>query len=267
MRHPHRYLDDREGDPLAKELLRSADDDGLDKAALAATAQALGIGAPASGVFPSAPETNPRLARAPFAGAKWGLFAILGIAAFGGAATIFERASSEDARPSAPSSLSVSPPPGATVATVAVAQPVKVEQESENAPATIAVTELPGASSPAPEANAPRARQEPRKPTLVASPAPAAPTDLAGEIRTLEHVRNALADHDSAEALASLARYQKAFPTKILAKEASVLEIEALLAAGRRADAESRARAFLSSSEDSPYTARVRSLVAQPRLP
>lgn len=259
MRHPHRYLDDREGDPLAKELLRSADDDGLDKAALAATAQALGLGAPASGVFPSAPETSPRLTRTPFAGAKWGLFAILGIAAFGGTATIFERVGGEEARPSAPSSLSVSP--------ASTVRPAAAESKNEDAPATIAVTELPGASSPAPEENPPRVRQEPRKNTLVASPAPVAKSDLAGEIRTLEHVRSALAQHDSAEALSSLGSYQKSFPTKILAKEASVLEIEALLAAGRRADAESRARAFLSSSEDSPYTARVRSLVAQPTLP
>lgn len=260
MRHPHRYLDDREGDLLAKELLRSADDDGLDKAALAATAQALGIGAPTSGVFPSAPETNPRLARTPFAGAKWGLFAILGIAAFGGTATIFERAST-------PSSLSVSPPPENAAKATDIAQPIEAAPKNEDAPATIAVTELPGASSPAPEANAPRVRQEPRRNTLVASPAPVAKSDLAGELRTLEHVRSALAAHDSGEALASLASYQKSFPTKILAKEANVLEIEALLAAGRRGDAEARARAFLSSSEDSPYTARVRSLVAQPTLP
>jgi hypothetical protein len=96
---------------------------------------------------------------------------------------------------------------------------------------------------------------------------PSASDDLAAEVRALEAVRTAIAERRIARARAGLASYERTFPKKLLADEARVLEIELLLADGRREEAEARASAFLASSANSPYAARVRSLIGASRLP
>ena len=101
-----------------------------------------------------------------------------------------------------------------------------------------------------------------------AQPAPSAPADdLAAEVRALERVRTAIAEHRIADARAGLATYDATFPKKLLADEARVLHIELLLADGRTAEGEALARTFLATSADSPYAARVRSLVSSTRAP
>src|SRR5262249_17242572 len=91
--------------------------------------------------------------------------------------------------------------------------------------------------------------------------------DLSAEIRALEQVRAAIAERRIADARSKIASYKRAFPRRLLGQEVGVLEIEVLVAEGRRDEAEALAHTFLRSAERSPYPARVRSLVAGSRLP
>jgi hypothetical protein len=74
----------------------------------------------------------------------------------------------------------------------------------------------------------------------------------------LERARGALRAGDPATALTWLDRAQNAASGGVLAQEREVLAIEALSAAGRRAEARSRAREFLARFPESPHTLHVR---------
>lgn len=90
---------------------------------------------------------------------------------------------------------------------------------------------------------------------------------MSDELLALDRIRAALAERRIADARMGLSNYERRFPKKLFKHEANVFEIETLIAEGRRDEAESRARSFLASSPDSPYAARVRSLMAGSRIP
>jgi outer membrane protein assembly factor BamD (BamD/ComL family) len=87
---------------------------------------------------------------------------------------------------------------------------------------------------------------------------------LGAEIASLDLVRKALLDHDAARALRAIQEHTQRFRGTPLAPEAQLLEIDALVAAGRRGEAQAHARAFLDAHPDSPLAPRVRGL-AEPR--
>jgi len=250
MSDPRRYLDDEHAAPLARAILGSASDDGLDGRRLAAIARVLEADtAVAAGERGGrGPEVRPRVPAAP---ALAGVAAVAAVAAvvygttFGGA--------TDHVQPSPPATAA----PRAVVAPSAEhAAPLAV---ATTPPDAVSVDLLPEAP-PAPP-------HVPTSTRAAATPSPAASDDLAAEVRALERVRAALAEHRIADARDGLASYERAFSRKLLANEARVLEIEMLLADGHSEEADARASEFLASSANSPYADRVRSLVGRPRRP
>lgn len=115
----------------------------------------------------------------------------------------------------------------------------------------------------------------PPPPALADSAAPSADTgtaapsaepaaqDVSKELALLDRARKALGTGDASAALAALAKHDRRFPHGELGLEAELLRVEALEASGDNAAAAHRARAFLAAHPHSPYTARVKTLLAK----
>jgi hypothetical protein len=91
----------------------------------------------------------------------------------------------------------------------------------------------------------------------ISTGAPAPPTELA----LLERAQGALNAGEVHYAVAILDSYAERFPAGDMRDEAVVLRIEALARAGDHAQASQLADAFLAHAPESPYAARIRSLV------
>jgi hypothetical protein len=89
----------------------------------------------------------------------------------------------------------------------------------------------------------------------------ARPDPLGDEIAALDEARSALRNHQPANALSALDGYANRFPHGVLAPEATVVRVEALLAGGDRVQAARLGRAFLAAHPDSPLAVRVRSML------
>jgi hypothetical protein len=85
--------------------------------------------------------------------------------------------------------------------------------------------------------------------------------DAREESRLVAAAREAVRSGDAASALASLEQARLRYPRGILVQEREALTIEALVASGRRAEAEARAAAFLRDYRRSPHTARVQAVI------
>lgn len=99
----------------------------------------------------------------------------------------------------------------------------------------------------------------PSAPTLPTS----TPQTLAEEVAALDQVRSALRGGDGADALDKLAGYDRKFPTKQLAQEATVLRIEALEKTGDHAGAQRVARTFLRANPKSSVASRITTLLGE----
>jgi hypothetical protein len=127
----------------------------------------------------------------------------------------------------------------------------------------------------------PRARSTRGSPSAVPAPtdstagtpwAPAATASasargLSDEIALLDATRAALARADGNQALRLLDTYNRDFAHPALGQEATLLRIEALLHAGRRAEAYSLARQIIARQPTGPHAARVRSLLGGSSIP
>jgi len=145
------------------------------------------------------------------------------------------------------------------------------------APSAEPVAELPAEVIPTPMAPVSSATFAPVLPVPAAPPPvlarqgapsaqPAASSGSSGssvpmELATLDQARSALASGNPAQALSILDAYAMRFPHASMASEATVLRIEALVRAGDRAAAQRVADSFLSFNPQSPYAARIRSLL------
>jgi hypothetical protein len=184
------------------------------------------------------------------------LLGALGIAAAYGVARIWP-----GAEPAAPRTLTAPapPPPSPVNATPAehasAAQPRAAEPAQ---PSRVAAPSGAGASGAA--ATQPRRERATVDPKAHASAA--ADGDPAQELALLKraksHARSA-----PQRALALLAEHERRFARGTLVEEREVIAVEALLAAGERAQAERRAAAFLERFPDSAHARRVRALLAQ----
>jgi len=95
-----------------------------------------------------------------------------------------------------------------------------------------------------------------------------APTgSVALEIEALERVRSELAHKDGQAALAALRRYASAHPRGVLAHEADVLRVEALVIDGDAPAALELAQQLLRRHGDSPHRARLEALARQAGAP
>ena len=112
------------------------------------------------------------------------------------------------------------------------------DRPSPSAVAVLGGVAVPGVPSPAPAQSLPA---EPSAPALIATRAPTPPSQLAQESEQLQRALAKLRrDHDAAATLALLDDYATRFPRGVLSLEASVARVDALLLAGRRADALAR---------------------------
>ena len=95
-----------------------------------------------------------------------------------------------------------------------------------------------------------------------AAHAAAAPS-LADEVAAIKSAKSALASGNAADSLRQLDAYRAHFPHGRLSQEASVVRIEALLKSGNQAAANAAADRFLAAHADSPYAARVHTLIGR----
>jgi hypothetical protein len=80
----------------------------------------------------------------------------------------------------------------------------------------------------------------------------------------LDQARAAIDHGDSARSLALLNEYAGRFPRGVMRPEASILRIEALVNLGNQAAAKREGEAFLRANPESPYAARIGSLLGTP---
>jgi hypothetical protein len=88
------------------------------------------------------------------------------------------------------------------------------------------------------------------------------PIRVRAEVAALDEARHALARGEPARALSILDAYGARFPHGVMAPEATLVRIEALLKAGDRPAAERAATTLAATDPDNPYLARVQSLLA-----
>jgi hypothetical protein len=90
----------------------------------------------------------------------------------------------------------------------------------------------------------------------------AVPPGLDLEIRALDGVRASLRGHDAQGALDRLDRFDASFPEALLADEAAVLRIDALVLKGDRPGAAALSRRFLASNPASAHAPHLRALLS-----
>jgi len=282
---PPRLLDDPEASPLARALLRSADLDGPSPESRRAVARALGVAA-----------AGTALAAGGSAGAWWiGSIAAVAIAAAGAVGYVVTR---PDAKTPPPAAVAAPTAPEAVrpVAPTPTPTPVPVPTPELPVPPPAPVAVVPPVAEPAPAAPPRRAKARPHRvaaapaPVPVPAPEPAAapapvpepppveepapptvaeplqpvaidPRLLAIEVGQVDRARARLAAGDPAGALAAVAEHTRTFPHGILAAEAEVVRIDALLRSGQRDAARRVGRQFLQRFPRSPLVQRVRSLL------
>ena len=151
--------------------------------------------------------------------------------------------------------------------------------QQRTGPSAIAIAPSPE-STPLPSPTAVRTRPAPLP--VAPSPVPPAPTagattgdsraagatsgeppasSLAREVATLDDARRTLSSGDPAGALRRLNAYSSSFPAAALGPEATLLRVQALLAAGDRAAAVELAQRFMRANPGSPHAARMAGLL------
>jgi hypothetical protein len=88
--------------------------------------------------------------------------------------------------------------------------------------------------------------------------APVAPSSLGQELALLDAARQALTAGEAEKTLALISSYRKRFPDGALEQEATVLEVDALEAKGRAAQASDLKEQFLAEHPDSAHRERVK---------
>jgi hypothetical protein len=87
------------------------------------------------------------------------------------------------------------------------------------------------------------------------------PDDLMAELAFVDGARKALAGKDAAAALSALAAYDAKFPRGTMRTDAQLLKLEALLLAGKRADAEALGKKVSATTDSELVRERVKRLL------
>lgn len=176
------------------------------------------------------------------------VIAFTGLAAMGGAMVL-----QQEHRTSEPAPHEQSAPVVVQRAPTAVAKPAPLPSIAP-APPVESVEPAPTGSvsfTPPPRAAAPAGPQ----------PTESSTSSMPSELAALQQARAALGAGDPARALSMLDAYVTRFPHGVMAQEAAVLRIEALVRAGDRPAAQRAADAYLAAHPQSPYLDRIRSLL------
>lgn len=134
----------------------------------------------------------------------------------------------------------------------------------------IAQTRSEPAITPAPVANEETPPESPPTAPTRAERAVLTPKTLTAEVAALDSVKQFLIAGNPAGALNALAKYHFYFPTPMLGPEATVLEVQALMAQGdapHRARAIALARRFVKMHPTSPHASQLESLLSKAREP
>lgn len=202
------------------------------------------------------------------AGATLGGKVFLGLAATVLAGGTFVAVAVRGAREPAPA-----PAPPETAARVVASSERPAPVERPVPPARPVVEPRVEAAPPPVEPLRPQPRRVPRAavvqtpppaPPEPAPPPPAVDAALIAERGLLAEARRALGAGDTAAALAALESHRRTHADGRLGEERDALEISTLSAAGRRAEAASRAAAFLARHPDSIFAASVKKYAAPP---
>jgi hypothetical protein len=287
MSGPRRWLEDPRAPGLERDMLVAGKalepPAGEQERLWGLLAAQLGTGVAASGAGAAAGAAAGKAAGSGVAGlgwlgmAKWALLGVLaGGAVLGTARWVAPPEPEPEGRPALAASVKppapvstaslspvVVPPPASAPAAVSPGaswSPPPVDppmQESLQEPAPCAAPSAPSAA-PAQTSTAP----DPAPASAASSPAVSAEqrvSRLREESRAVALVREALRRGDAPGAAALLDQLQRQFPEAGLAQEREALAIETLARLGRRAEARTRAAAFLNAWPTSVYAQTVRS--------
>lgn len=266
---PVRLLDG-DGDDVERTLLRSALDD---HGSHAARARALAVfGAVGSGLVAStsAAQASVATASTSFATAsvakvtagalvKWiGTGVVVGTLSAAGIHAVADSGAAPPRAMLAPvSERRAALPPAPSVAP-AGAQPATVEAPKVGTPEPSArPAELRTSGTGAAVAVASNA----------AFPAEGSDRRLRDELLALERARQALRRGDASAALSALGSYESRFPQGALSREATVLSVEARLAAGDQQGARAVAARALEADSTSPHAKRIETLLSTRKKP
>jgi hypothetical protein len=284
-------LIDGEGDAFELDLLSAARGDlppeGAAARAIAAVGLATGTVSAAAGVAGATGVKASTSAVGASAIAKWlGVGAVMGMVASSGLrlatdpvlrAQVFGPPVAANAR----SSERVTAPVPPTVSRVAQAAPAErfADVPAKATAAPVSVREAPSkvalAMAKSTEVKPPGANPEGRAPvrsgargdmnsaSSVSPQVELAPPSIAAETQLIERARHALLSHQPSDALRTLDEYAAERRTGVLAAEAEVLRVEALLQAGQKDRALALAARALLNAPNGPHALRLREIVAR----
>ncbi|HEX3850791.1 MAG TPA: outer membrane protein assembly factor BamD [Polyangiaceae bacterium] len=240
MKDLNRLLDEPGADALEVDLLRLARGEGPSAESRRRILAGLGVGLVAGTISaPSDAAQHATSRAASSAAVKW---SVASLVAIGASVVAFLSLQPKASAPLAPVSSTASEAPVATSQPAAAPAPAS----GDLVPVT-KVEDLPtladGSGSDAPKS--------------VGGPS------LAEEVAAIKSAKGALASGNAAQALRELDAYKLHFPRGRLSQEATVVRIEALIDSGNQAAAGTVADRFLAAHPDSPYSARIRTLVGR----
>ena len=242
MKDLSRLLDEQGTDPLEADLLRLARSEGPSGESRRRILAGLGVAVAAGTVSQSSAAASKGAASVASRSAlKWGIFGSVLVGAAAVALLVTRhpapKASPSPANPAVATALPAPVPSPALAAPAATADSTPVTKLED-------LPTLPDSSA------------------TDAARAAAAPS-LADEVAAIKSAKGALAAGNAAQSLRELDAYKTHFPHGRLAQEASVVRIEALLKSGNQAAANTLADRFLAAHADSPYAARVHTLIGR----
>jgi hypothetical protein len=187
---------------------------------------------------------------------KWiGTGVVLGVVSAGGVQALVDPPA---AKTPAPTTTLASPRPSSD----AVSAPTSRVEAPALPVAAPSTTPVAREKSKSLDAAAPVGTSSEPASSNAAFPAEATDSRLGEELQALEQVRQALRGGDAAGSIAALGRYEARFPRGALAREATLLSVEAKLAAGDVAGARAVAAGVLATDHASPHAKKVQALLS-----
>jgi hypothetical protein len=159
-------------------------------------------------------------------------------------------------------------------------QPAARHHTALAAPPSVPGVEAPPAAAvPTPAASTPQPNAKPAEPPAMTSgaeapvpsqaafPVESSSPRLRDELVALERVRQALRSGNAAAAVAGLDAYESRFPDGALSREATVLAVEARLAAGDPQGARAIAERAREADSTSPHAKKIETLLSKGKKP
>ncbi len=156
------------------------------------------------------------------------------------------------------------PPPATSTASLRILPSAAPVASATAAP--VVATAEPVVTAPEPVTAAPAREKAATRPTTSAAIAEERTRTLAAEVALIDRART-LARSSPGEAMTALDEYARTFPEGSLRDEAAVVRVEALLAAGRRADAARTAQPYLRDRPNTPIARRLTDLLGPSKDP